>query len=95
MYVAPLDAWLRGLIVGQLGYYGDMDTIKEAQRRFADHISSRSSLPADLEEPVFSICLANGDSSTFDQLIKVSFCCHLYYLRCIIYLSHLLASRRH
>ena len=72
IHVAPLDAWLRGLIIGQLGFYGDVDTIKEAQRRFADHIFGISSLPADLKEPVFSICLANGDSSTYDLLIKVS-----------------------
>ena len=74
MHIAPLDAWLRGLVVGQLGYYGDMDTIKEAQRRFADHIFGHSPLLADLKEPVFSISLASGDrpASTFDQLIKVS-----------------------
>ena len=58
-------------MIGELGHYGDMDTIKEAQRRFADYISGRSTLPADLKEPIFSTCLANGDRTTFDQLITV------------------------
>ena len=71
LYAAPLDALLRSIVIGQLGYYGDVDTVKEAQRRFAGYVSGRCTLPADLKEPIFSICLANGDSSTFDQLIKV------------------------
>ena len=58
-------------MIGQLGHYGDTDTIKEAQKRFADHCSGCSSLPADLKAAVFSTCLANGDNSTYDQLIKV------------------------
>ena len=68
---AALDAMLRSLVIGQLGHYGDEDTIKEAQKRFADHCAGTSSLPADLKAAVFSTCLANGDGSTFDQLLKV------------------------
>ena len=64
---------LRSLVIGQLGYYGDADTIKEAQRRFSDHCSGTCSysLPADLKTSVFSICLANGDTSTYEQLVQV------------------------
>ena len=68
---APLDVMLRSLVIGQLGRYGDRDTIAEAQKRFGDHCCGVSQLPADLKTSVFSICLANGDSSTFDQLLKV------------------------
>ena len=63
---------LRSLVIGQLGHYGDTDTIQEAQKRFSDYCSGGSSLPADLKAAVFSTCLANGDGSTFDQLLKVS-----------------------
>ena len=67
---------LRSLVIGQLGHYGDTDIIQEAQKRFSDYCSGGSSLPADLKAAVFSTCLANGDGSTFDQLIKVK---NLYY----------------
>ena len=62
---------LRSLVIGQLGHYGDTETIKEAQKRFADHCSGGTSLAADLKAAVFSTVLASGDGSTFDQLIKV------------------------
>ena len=71
MLAATLDGMLRSLVIGQLGHYDDMDTIKEAQKRFADYCSNGGSLPADLKAAVFSTCLANGDNSTFDQLLKV------------------------
>lgn len=66
-----LDAMLRSLVIGQLGHYGDTDTIQEAQKRFGEHCSGGASLPADLKAAVFATCLANGDGSTFDQLIKL------------------------
>ena len=62
---------LRSLVIGQLGRYGDANTIKEAQRRFAGYLSGSNSLPADLKTAVFSIALANGNESTFDQLVQV------------------------
>ena len=62
---------LRSLAIGQLGHYGDADTIAEAQKRFSEHCSGARPLPADLKVPVFSVCLANGDSSVFDQLVEV------------------------
>ena len=68
---APLDAMLRGLVIGQLGHHGDDDTIKEAQKRFNDHYSGTRPLHADQKTSVFSVCLANGGSSTFDQLVQV------------------------
>ena len=58
-------------MIGELGRYGHTDTIAEAKRRFSDHCSGKHPLPADLKIAVFSTCLANGDSATFDQLVKV------------------------
>ena len=71
LHAATLDGMLRSLVIGQFGHYGDIDTIKEAQKRFADYCSGGYSLPADLKAAVFSISVANGDTSTFDQLVKV------------------------
>ena len=58
-------------MIGELGRYGHTDTIAEAQRRFSDHCSGKRLLPADVKVAVFSTCLANGDKSTYDQLVKV------------------------
>ena len=70
-HAATLDGMLRSLVIGQFAHYGDVDTIKEAQKRCADYCSGGYSLPVDLKAAVFSISLANGDTSTFDQLVKV------------------------
>lgn len=71
LHAATLDGMLRSLVIGQFGHYGDIETIKEAQKRFTDYCSGGCSLPADLKAAVFSTSLANGDTSTFDQLVKV------------------------
>ena len=68
---APLDTMLRSLVIGQYGHYGDSDTIEEAKKRFRDHVEGTASLPADLKGAVFSLALANGDETTFDQLVQV------------------------
>lgn len=65
------DAMLRSLVIGELGRYGDADTIAEAQGRFSDHCAGKRLLPVDIKVAVFSTCLANGDKSTYDQLVKV------------------------
>lgn len=63
---------LRSLVIGQLGRFGDVKTIEHAKKKFDDHVSGKSSIPADLKSAIFNTCLANGDESTFEQLIKVS-----------------------
>jgi len=65
---------LRSLVIGQYGHYGDPDTIEEAKKRFQDHVEGTTSLPADLKGAVFSLALANGDETTFDQLVQVGVC---------------------
>ena len=58
-------------MICELGRYGHADTVAEAQRRFSDYCYGKHPLPADLKIAIFSTCLANGDSATFDQLVKV------------------------
>ena len=74
------DTMLRSLAIGQLCHYGHADTIAEAKERFSEHCSGARPLPADLKVPVFSTCLANGDSSTFDQLVTVQQQAHMHYI---------------
>ena len=67
----PQDVMLCSLSLSRYGQYGNKKTIEEAQQRFADHVSEKMLIPANLRGVVFSLCMANGDKDTFDQLIKV------------------------
>ena len=71
LILGPLDGMLRVLALGQYGHYGNKKTVEEAQRRFVDHTNKKEQIPANLRGVVFGLCMANGDDTTFDQLIKV------------------------
>ena len=59
-------------MLGQYCYYGNKETIEEAKRRFESHVADDSNpIPADLRGVVFSAAMRNGDSTTFEQLVKV------------------------
>ncbi|CAI8041775.1 Puromycin-sensitive aminopeptidase [Geodia barretti] len=67
----PLDSMLRSLVIGAHGKYGNQATIEEAKARFQKHVEGTTVLPSDLKSAVFSMAMANGDETTFDQLVKV------------------------
>ena len=62
---------LRSQILGWMGCNGHAPTITEAKRRFNDHVTGKSLLPADLRASVYRIVACNGDSSTHEQLMKL------------------------
>ncbi|CAH1397947.1 unnamed protein product [Nezara viridula] len=66
-----LDKLLRSLVLAKLGSYDDAETIEEAKRRFADHVSKKSIIPADLRASVYRAVLSVGDESTYDTMIKM------------------------
>ena len=43
--------------------------------RFSKHVDGSAVLPSDLKSAVFSMAMASGDETTFDQLVKVCVCC--------------------
>ena len=55
MFAEHLDAMLRSLVIGRLGRCGHEDTVATAKKRFADHCSNTTTLPADLRAAV-SVC---------------------------------------
>lgn len=67
----PLDAMLRSVVIAAHGQYGNQATIDEAKARFQKHIDGTSELPSDLKSAVFNMAMANGDETTFDQLVKL------------------------
>ena len=48
-----MDALLRSLVIGKLGYYGHQKTVEEAKERVLDHAKETRVLPADLRVPVW------------------------------------------
>jgi puromycin-sensitive aminopeptidase len=67
----PLDSMLRSLVIAAHGQCGNQATIDEAKARFQKHVDGTATLPSDLKSAVFSMAMANGDESTFDQLVKL------------------------
>jgi puromycin-sensitive aminopeptidase len=67
----PLESMLRSLVIGAHGKYGNQATIEEAKARFQKHVEGTAVLPSDLKSAVFSMAMANGDETTFDQLVKL------------------------
>ena len=52
LFTGPLAAMLRDLALTRLGKSGDEETVAEAKKRFEDHVTGKSPLPADLKGPV-------------------------------------------
>ena len=48
LFTGPLAAMLRDLALTRLGKSGDEETVAEAKKRFEDHVTGKSPLPADL-----------------------------------------------
>jgi puromycin-sensitive aminopeptidase len=51
--------------------FEDDSTIKEAQRRFENYVTGKSSLPADLRSSVYRAVFSKGNSHTFETLLKL------------------------
>ncbi|XP_041374476.1 puromycin-sensitive aminopeptidase-like [Gigantopelta aegis] len=66
-----LVAMLRGLVLTKMGRYGDDETVAEARKRFADHVSGTKVLPADLRGPVYTTVLTHGDASDFKKMLEL------------------------
>ncbi|KAL8585740.1 hypothetical protein ACOMHN_056369 [Nucella lapillus] len=66
-----LTSMLRDLVLTKMGRYNDEATVKEAKKRFADHVSGANTLPADLRGPVYVTVLTNGDEAIFNQMLEL------------------------
>lgn len=66
-----LETMLRGLVMARLVSSNDPDVIAEAKIKFANHLSGKETIVADLRSPIYKACLSNGDETTFNQLLQV------------------------
>ncbi len=64
------DSLLRPQILGVAGRCGEPAVIKEAKKRFADHLAGKH-LPPNLRLAVYSICARNGNKTTYEQLLQL------------------------
>ncbi|GFR58996.1 puromycin-sensitive aminopeptidase [Elysia marginata] len=66
-----LKPLLREVVLARMGRYGDEATVAEANKRFDAHCSGEAKLPADLKSAVYATVLTNGDSVTFEKMLKL------------------------
>jgi len=66
-----LTSMLRSLVIGRLGSAGDQSVLTEARKRFADHCSGASLIPADLRGPIYSTTLKFGNEADYEQMLKL------------------------
>ena len=66
-----LDSLLRAIAMGQIGYYGDPQTVREAGSRFATFLGDSASLHPDLRDVVFGLAAKEGDESTYQTLLDL------------------------
>ena len=65
------DNLLRSSILARMASLNDKDTIEEAKRRFALHISHTTTLPADLRIPVYRAVLSVGGAETYQTMLRL------------------------
>jgi len=66
-----VNGLLRSMIILKIGVFGHTETVEEARKRFSDHFSGVTQVPADLRAAVYRIVMAHGDTDTFSQLQKL------------------------
>lgn len=77
-----MDTLLRSLVIARLGWYGDVETIEEAKKRFNAHISGECVIPADLRAAVYKSVMSVGDEDTYNTMVKVR---EIYLILYILY----------
>lgn len=70
-FAGHLDKLLRSLVIGRLASCADESIVTESKRRFNDHASGKSLIPADLRSAVYRAVMSSGNEQTYDALLKV------------------------
>ena len=65
------DAMMRGFAISTLGKLDDDEVIIESENRYKQFLKSPNSLSPDLVEPVCSVMAWNGNSKTYEELIRL------------------------
>jgi puromycin-sensitive aminopeptidase len=62
---------LRMIVLARMGVFGHEATVREARKRFKEHLSGENVLPADLRSAVYATVMANGDMETYESMLKL------------------------
>ena len=62
---------LRSLVISMMGKNGDEGVKAEAKKRFDSHVTSGEAIDSNLKSAIFTLAMAGGDESTFEQLMEV------------------------
>jgi len=65
------DALLRSFVISALGKMDDDEVAQEAKKRYEKFLKNPKSLAPDLIEPICSIAAWNGNSRTYNELVKL------------------------
>lgn len=66
-----LDILLRSLVLGRLAWLEDEEHVKEATKRFENHIGDGPTLPADIRSACYKTVLRAGGKETYDKILKL------------------------
>jgi puromycin-sensitive aminopeptidase len=63
-----LAALLRGMVMQELGHYGEVPVLQEAQARFSRYMADPQAVPPDLRGAVLNLAAYSGDEATYGLL---------------------------
>lgn len=66
-----LDTLLRSLVLNRLVSFNCAKVVEEAKRRFADHVSGKVVLQADLRSACYKAMFQDGDEATFEKMLEL------------------------
>lgn len=66
-----LDTLLRSLVLNRLVSFNCVKVVEEAKRRFADHLSGKEVLQADLRSACYKAVLQDGDTAMFEKMLEL------------------------
>lgn len=66
-----LDTLLRSLVLNRLVSFNCPKVVAEAKRRFADHVSGKEVLQADLRSACYKAVFQDGDEATFEKMLEL------------------------
>jgi len=66
-----LDSLLRGLIISDLGKFGDSEIIDEVKKLFVSFVKDNSTIIPDLRTAFYNIAIKNIGKNAYDEILKI------------------------
>jgi puromycin-sensitive aminopeptidase len=66
-----LDTLLRGLIIGNLGSYGDKEIVEIAKKKFVEFNKDNSAVAPDMRSTLYGVIFEHGTNEDFDAIMNL------------------------